>query len=45
MCTLSVLFCDISYAYGPEDDPQARLEHVRLTIYNTQQVVAGPCGH
>jgi len=26
LCTLSVLFSDISYAYGPED-PQARLKH------------------
>jgi len=45
VCTLSVLFSDISYAYGSEDDAQARLKHVRLTIYDTQQVVAGPCGH
>ena len=45
MCTLHVLFFDIFYAYGPEDDPQARLKHVRLTIYDTQQVVAGLCGH
>jgi len=33
------------YAYGPEDNPQARFKHVRLTVYNTRQVVAGPCGH
>lgn len=45
MCTMSVFFSDTSYAYGPEDDPQARLKHVRLTIYDTQQFVAKPCGH
>jgi len=32
---MSVFFSDISYVYGPEDDPQARLKHVRLTIYDT----------
>jgi len=45
MCTLSVWFSDIYYAYGLEDDPQARFKHVRLIVYDTRQVVVGPCGH
>jgi len=47
MLCVNCLSCslDISYACGSEDDPQARLKHVGLTLYNTQQFVAGPRGH